>query len=280
MSSSTSSPFPDLPISGVSFPYSPITAAAFAYTKQHTTEAVYNHCARGAYWALILVKKLAPLAAMAPDLEAVVLACVLHDMGWSFTKELLSTYKRFEVDGADLARRFVEAYKTDAGEGGEAWSEERVQRVWDAIALHTTPSIAPFSSAEVVAAHLGIMADFSGPRFPADPWGDPSKLAGTPPVAGAVITAEEFREVLRAFPYAGFGTEGAKAVFCGLCRDKPVATFDNFVSAFGREYGLDGQGGGQEEYWEMCLQATSPENLIGNFGYLQGLLEKEGGEKE
>lgn len=134
MSSSTSSPFPDLPISGVSFPYSPITAAAFAYTKQHTTEAVYNHCARGAYWALILVKKLAPLAAMAPDLEAVVLACVLHDMGWSFTKELLSTYKRFEVDGADLARRFVEAYKTDAGEGGEAWSEERVQRVWDAIA--------------------------------------------------------------------------------------------------------------------------------------------------
>ncbi|KAJ8115600.1 hypothetical protein ONZ43_g4633 [Nemania bipapillata] len=55
-------------------------------------------------------------------------------------------------------------------------------------------------------------------------------------------------------------------------------TLDNFVSAFGREYGLDGYGGGKEEYWEMCLKATAPENLIGNFDYLQGLLEEKDGD--
>ncbi|KAI1127978.1 metal dependent phosphohydrolase [Nemania abortiva] len=272
-SSSTPSPFPDLPISGISFPHSPITAAAFAYTKQHTTEAIYNHCVRSAYWALILAKKLAPLAAMEPDLEAVVLACVLHDMGWSFNKELLSSYKRFEIDGADLARKFVEGYKAAGAEGGESWGKERVQRVWDSIALHTMNSIAPFGSAEVATAHLGIMADFSGPKFPANPWDDPTKFA-TPSPAGAVITVDEFREVLRAFPYAGFGAEYAGEIFCGLCREKPVATFDNFVGDFGREYGLDGKGGGKEEYLEMWTRANSPGKLTGNFTYLKGLLEE------
>lgn len=129
--SSPPSPFPTLPISGISLPHSPITIAAFAYTKQHTTATVYNHCVRSAYFSLILAKKLAPLAAKKPDLETVVLACVLHDMGWSSTKELLSTYKRFEVDGADIARDFVVGYE---GEGKEKWDEERVQRLWDAIA--------------------------------------------------------------------------------------------------------------------------------------------------
>ncbi|KAI3327574.1 metal dependent phosphohydrolase [Xylariaceae sp. AK1471] len=272
----SSSPFPYMPISDVSFPHSPITIAAFAYTKQHTTEAVYNHCVRSAYWSLILAKKLAPLQAASQnnkiDFELVVLACILHDMGWSFNKELLSTWKRFEIDGADLARRFVEGYKRDGGEGGGKWDEKRVQGVWDAIALHSTTSIAPFGSAEVATAHLGIIADFVGPRFPSDPWADPSTRSQSP---GAVITVEEFREVVRAFPYAGFGEESAKEIFCGLCRDKSVSTFDNFVGTFGREFGLDGKGGGREEYVEKMKMATSPDNFTGQFGYLEGLLRED-----
>ncbi|TGJ86035.1 hypothetical protein E0Z10_g2718 [Xylaria hypoxylon] len=246
--SSSSSPFPDLPISGVSFPHSPITIAALAYTKEHTTEAVYNHCVRAAYFALILVKKLEPLAAKNPDLETVVLACVLHDMGWSFNKELLSTFKRFEIDGADIARAFIEGYKGRGGEGAEKWDEGRIQKIWDVIALHSLLSIAPFASAEVATAHLGIISDFAGPRFPPNPWGDPSELIANPPTPGALITVEEFKEVLGAFPYAGFGAEGCKEILCGLCRDKPVSTFDNFVGGFGRDFGLDGKGTGKEEF--------------------------------
>jgi len=165
---SSSSPFPDMRVSGVSFPDSPITIAAFAYAKDHTTEAVYNHSVRSAYWALILAKKLdfPPLllktAAQAGnnknnkngkkenvtvqadggtrelDPEVVVLACILHDMGWATNKELLSTYKRFEVDGADLARGFLERYVKDGGQGAEDWGLERVQRVWYAIACKSS----------------------------------------------------------------------------------------------------------------------------------------------
>ncbi|GAP90101.2 putative metal dependent phosphohydrolase [Rosellinia necatrix] len=125
------------------------------------------------------------------------------------------------------------------------------------------------------------MADFTGPRFPADPWGDPAKQrapAGEEEGEGAVITIDEFREVVGAFPYAGFGAEASKAILCGLCRDKPGSTFDNFVGAFGRAYGLDGEGRGREEYTAMWARATDPANVVGNFDYLQGLLgeNKEG----
>ncbi|GAW22072.1 hypothetical protein ANO14919_116070 [Xylariales sp. No.14919] len=272
-----SSSFPDFPVSGVAFPHSPITAAAFAYTKENTSEPVYNHCVRSAYFALILTKKLAPLSAMNPDLEVVVLACILHDMGWSFNKELLSAFKRFEVDGADIARAFIEGYKGRDGEGAEKWDEGRVQKIRDIIALHSTMSIAPFASAEVATAHLGIMADFSGPRFPANPWGNPMELMARPPTPGAVITVEEYKEVLSAFPHAGFGAEASKVILCGLCRDKPVSTFDNFVSGFGREFGLDGRGTGKEKFTEMWTRATTPNNMLSNFEYLEGLLKEDEG---
>jgi hypothetical protein len=55
-------------------------------------------------------------------------------VGWSFNKELLSTYKRFEIDGADIARAFVEKYKRDEGPGAEDWDGGRVQTLWDVIA--------------------------------------------------------------------------------------------------------------------------------------------------
>lgn len=69
------------------------------------------------------------------DLEAHALAAILHDLGWAETGDLVTEDKRFEVDGANAARDFLE---TEAGD----WDKHRLQLVWDAIALHTTPSIA------------------------------------------------------------------------------------------------------------------------------------------
>ncbi|KAI0156400.1 metal dependent phosphohydrolase [Xylariaceae sp. FL1272] len=269
------SPFPDLPISGIEFPRSPITIAAFAYTKKYTTETVYNHCVRSAYWALLLAKKLNPLADRKPNLETVVLACIMHDMGWSMDKSMLSNFKRFEVDAADIAKGFVERYKGDGGEGASEWSEERVQAVWNCIALHTTSSIAPFAAVEIATAHLGVIADFVGPMFPSNPWADPTTaVPDTAP--GSVITIEEFREVATAFPYAGFGEKFCREILCATCREKPMATFDNFVGIFGREFGTDGQGGGKEEYFEAWKKANSADSWTGGFAYLECLLEDGG----
>ena len=148
----------------------------------------------------------------------------MHDLGWATTKELLSSNKRFEVDSANLAREFVLSKKN-----GD-WDKHRVQLSWDAIALHTIGSIAIHKEPEVALVKFGITSDFAGPNLP------PKGL----------ISPEEFKEVVDAFPRLEFKDE-LISIMCGLCRDKPETTFDNFVSEYGREYGLDGKGTGKKE---------------------------------
>ncbi|CAJ2511066.1 Uu.00g066910.m01.CDS01 [Anthostomella pinea] len=301
------SPFPPLPKSGIAFPDSPVITAAFLYIKQHTHAATYNHCVRSAYWALILAQRLprytetqtntnttdTSSASRLPNLETVVLACVLHDMGWATTEGLRSKDRRFEVDGANLARGFLRRWAEDRESEGEsesesAWDAHRAQLVWDIIALHSTPSIALHAAPEVSLAALGIMADFAGPAFPADPnnnhdnnpsaSGDRNRNhqnkngTGEEQELGQVITVEEYKEVVRLFPLAGFGREFSKEIICGLCRDKPATTYDNFQAGFGLHFGLDGLGGGREEYRRGWEKAMSPEGVLGGFEFLEELV--------
>jgi len=65
----------------------------------------------------------------------------------------VSTDLRFEVDGANAARDFLRREAPD-------WDGRRVQLVWDAVALHTTPSITRHEEAEVGATCVGIVVGF------------------------------------------------------------------------------------------------------------------------
>jgi hypothetical protein len=252
---SSSNILPDLPKIDLTFPSSLLATAAFEYTKKHTSEGVYNHTVRSAYWALILAKKLPQFAGI--NLETVVVSCLLHDMGWATTKEILSQDRRFEVDGADIARTWLLANSSTDGGSTEhkaegTWDPHRIQIVWDSIALHTTGSIALYKEPEVALTHLGIGVDFVGPNFPGD-----------------AITLQEFREVVRAFPRVGFGAEDFKEVMCGLCRDKAATTFDNFVGDYGRKYGYDGKGTGKEDYERKWTEAAGPDRLVAGLESLQ-----------
>ncbi|KAK4937463.1 hypothetical protein LTR10_021915 [Elasticomyces elasticus] len=240
---SSSSPFPSLPVCQITIPSNDLINAAYFYTKEHTSEATVNHCLRCAAFSLLFIREFPPLASAPIDLEAVVLSSLMHDMGWSTTKSLLSTDKRFEVDGANIARDFI---SRNAAESGK-WDAHRIQLLWDAIALHTTPSIAQHKQPEVVAVALGILADFLGPNLP---------LPGNP------ITVERYKEIVGAFPRAGFSDELVDTL-CGLCRDKPQTTFENFVSGFGKTYGLDGKGGGKEEWIKTCEDNEITKRLMG-----------------
>ncbi|MDR4532956.1 HD domain-containing protein [Glutamicibacter sp. PS] len=64
------------------------------------------------------------------DDETLFLSCLLHDVGLCETG---NGNQRFEVDGADLAARFLKEHSVD---------EERISVVWDAVALHTSDGIA------------------------------------------------------------------------------------------------------------------------------------------
>ena len=60
---------------------------------------------------------------------------------------------RFEVDGADAAREFCLKHQV---------APERAERVWEAIALHTSAGIASRMATEIVLVHLGAALDFLG----------------------------------------------------------------------------------------------------------------------
>jgi hypothetical protein len=84
------------------------------------------------------------------DEEAAFCGAVLHDLG------LVPAYlgeNRFEVDGADAARKFCAKHQL---------SPERADLVWEAIALHTSTGIASRMAAEIALVHLGAGLDLFG----------------------------------------------------------------------------------------------------------------------
>src|SRR5260370_41582766 len=83
----------------------------------------------------------------APDAELLAVAAVLHDLGLT---DRYTGANRFEVDGANAAREFLSAQDISA---------HQMQLVGDAIALHTTPTLALHKEPEVVMTHSGIPVD-------------------------------------------------------------------------------------------------------------------------
>jgi hypothetical protein len=91
--------------------------------------------------------------------------------------------------------------------------------VWDAIALHTTPTIALHKEPEVAMAHSGIAVDVLG-----------AGLERIPDNARRAILSE--------FPRLAF-KQCFKASLCDVVRRKPATSFDNILRDFGSRY-VDG----------------------------------------
>ena len=198
-------------LAGTVVPDTPLINKALAYTRAHSDDLTYNHVMRSFLFGCEIASKVDALQTR--DLEVHAVAAIMHDLGWDKTGELVSQDKRFEVDGAQAAREFLKK------EGGDDWPAQRIQLVWDAIALHTTPSIGLFKEPEVVATSHGITADFQGPKL----------------AYGGHLSEEAYNAIIKEFPRLNF-VEGVKEKFCGMCRTKPQVTFDNLVSGFGERY--------------------------------------------
>lgn len=234
--SSAPFPFPTQPLASTLLPPTPLVRTAYTYIHTHTSPTVANHTIRSAFFALIILKKMPSPLSTTVDPETLVLATLLHDLGWSKDHGLVSEDKRFEVDGANAARDLVKNHRQldDVGENVNRWDEGHLQRLWYAIALHTTPSIAMHAEPLTIMTGMGIQADFVGPNL----------ASQIPGVKQQLITPDEFTEIIRAYPRLGFKEE-LREIMCGLCRRKPEVTFDNFVAEYGRAFVE-----GYEEKWE------------------------------
>jgi len=252
--STTKSFFPPMPKTGINFPDSPLLQASLEHSRKYTNLSTVNHCLRSASFAFLLSRRHPALKVLDLDMELIVYSALMHDLGWSPDQEFISADKRFEVDGANLARQFLVESPLKSTE----WNKHRLQLSWDAIALHATPSIAFHKEPEVLALALGISADF---------------LSRDPPFT-QLITDEEHREIVEAFPRVNF-TQNFVDIMCRLCREKPETTFDNMVGGFGCVYGTDGKGTGKEEFAKKLNDSLAANVFSGSLARCAAVEDRE-----
>src|SRR3954469_20272884 len=107
-------------ISGIGIPDSKLAREAAELVRQYETEMLFNHSVRVyVFGAMKGVRQNLKF-----DYELLYIAALFHDIG------LVDTYhtvtKRFEVDGADVAREFLRSHGI---------CDPKADLVWEAIAL-------------------------------------------------------------------------------------------------------------------------------------------------
>ncbi|MFB6816755.1 HD domain-containing protein [Streptomyces sp. NPDC056347] len=130
------------------------------------------------------------------DPELLYVGAMFHDLG--LTGRFARTDQRFEIDGADEARRFLRTH----GITGEP-----AQRVWTAIALHTTPEIPLHMAPEIALVTRGVELDVLGIGYHA-------------------VTDEQRAAVVAAHPRPDFKNRILAAFTDGI-KDRPDTTFGN-----------------------------------------------------
>ncbi|MGW4896204.1 HD domain-containing protein [Kitasatospora sp. NPDC004240] len=125
-----------------------------------TTESVpiANHSIRSFLFAEILAAREGCLEDAAYDRDLLFAATVLHDLG---AGSLAKGEARFEVEGADLAADLLRRHGVP---------EADVDRVWEAIALHTSPGIAERRGLLCHLTREGVGADFGRHAETVAPW--------------------------------------------------------------------------------------------------------------
>jgi hypothetical protein len=134
-------------VAGVMVPDTKLAGEATELVRESATDLVYHH-SRRVFWFGSLQGRNRGLSF---DPELLYIGAMFHDLG--LNEELRRSGRRFEVDSADEARRFLQ---------GHGVPEDSIRRVWTAIALHTTPGIPEFMEPEVALVTAGVEYDVLG----------------------------------------------------------------------------------------------------------------------
>ena len=132
---------------GIAVPDTTLATEATQLVRDTTTELIYNH-SRRVYWFGSLQGRNRGLSF---DAELLYIGAMFHDLG--LNEEFRQSGRRFEVDSADAARKFLQSHRVP---------EDSIRRVWTAIALHTSPGIPEFMEPEVALVTAGVEYDVLG----------------------------------------------------------------------------------------------------------------------
>lgn len=138
-------------VSAIPSPGTHASEAAHTWVFANTPDFIANHSLRSYRFARLLAPRIG-VPDTGYDDELLFLSCILHDVGLT---DHANGSERFEVDGADFARQFVLEHGV---------APDRARVVWEAVALHTTSSIASRMRPEIALANVGIGTDVFGHR--------------------------------------------------------------------------------------------------------------------
>ncbi|MFE5037451.1 HD domain-containing protein [Streptomyces sp. NPDC056683] len=179
-------------IAGVRIPDTALVREATEMVRDVATPVVFDHSRRVFLWGSLRGRALG----LGFDPELLYVGAMFHDLG--LTKSLRRTDQRFEIDGADEARAFLRAH----GIAGEP-----ADRVWTAIALHTTPEIPLHMAPEIALVTRGVELDVLG-------------------IGYHDVTDEQRAAVVEAHPRPDFKNQILAAFTEGI-QDRPDTTFGN-----------------------------------------------------
>ena len=185
---------------GVLVPDTALVRQALDHARNSCEPYLFNHVVRSWLFAV----RIGQIRNISHDAEVVAMGTLLHDITLN---ERFNGPRRFEVEGADLARTF-------ARQGGV--DERRAQLIWDSVALNSTPSIGLYKEAEVALCTAGICLDVVGLQYDTIP---PSEIA----------------RIVNEFPRLDMKRRMTRC-FCHIAENVPETTYDNFIRDFGNRF--------------------------------------------
>ncbi|MFE5668427.1 HD domain-containing protein [Streptomyces niveus] len=132
---------------GVPVPDTKLAREATELVRDTVSELIYDHSRRVYFFGSLQGRN----REIGFDPELLYIGAMFHDLGLG--EPFHDSGRRFEVDSADEARRFLRAHNVP---------EDSVRRVWTAIALHTTPGVPEFMEPEVALVTAGVEYDVLG----------------------------------------------------------------------------------------------------------------------
>ncbi len=132
---------------GLMVPDTKVAREATELVREAASDLVYHHSRRVFWWGSLQGSN----RGLSFDPELLYIGAMFHDLG--LNEQFRGSGRRFEVDSAGEARRFLQ---------GHGVPEDSIRRVWTAIALHTTPGIPEFMEPEVALVTAGVEYDVLG----------------------------------------------------------------------------------------------------------------------
>jgi hypothetical protein len=180
-------------IGDVRIPDSKLAQEITELVRDTESPLLFHHSSRVFYWGALTGAR----RGLRADAELLYAGAMFHDMG--LTPQYGSAGERFEVDGANAARDFLR---------GHGITQQDIDTVWTAIALHTTPGIPQHMHPVIALVTAGVEMDVLG-------------------IAYSQFSDAEREAVVQAHPRSARFKEDIIQAFYDGIKHKPDTTFGN-----------------------------------------------------